>query len=124
MANANAAAPRYDHVLNAGAEYELRALVSEDGTPIDLTTYSASFKARADYDEGVVLFDLNSDTSPTYITMDSDGNLNVDLPASLTTAYASGAYKYTINVWPTANVDNVRRVLEGEIEVRPQVDTS
>lgn len=121
----NETAPRFDHVLNAGAEYELRVILKhEDGTPVDLSVYTASFKARLDFDSGTILFDLNSSTSPSFITMDDEGNLNVDIPASTTAAYVSGIYNFTINVWPTANTDNVRRALEGVIEVRPQVETS
>ena len=119
----NGAAKRFDHIINIGEEYELRTLITDDGV-LDLTGYTASFKARAEFDSGTVLFDLLSSTSPTYITMDDAGNLNVDIPASDTSAYTAGSYKFTINIWPTASPDNVRRVLEGEIEVRPQVVTS
>lgn len=118
------AAPRYDHVINQGAMYALRTIVTdESGTPIDLTAYSATYKARAEFDEGTVLFDLTT-TSPSMISMGANGELNVDLPPEDTESMTPGTYKFTLNIWPTAQPAAVTRALYGIIEVCAQVVTS
>lgn len=121
----NQQAPRDDHVLNQGAEYRFRAIVKEGGGDVvDLSSYTCTFKARAERDSGNVLFDLSSLTSPTFITLGESGELNIDIPASTTAGYTPGEYYYDIHLWPTGSPDNKDRVLEGIIEVRAQVVTS
>lgn len=120
----NQSAPRYDHILNQGAEYRFRSIVrDETGALVNLTGYTVSMKARIGFADGAILLDLLSSTSPTFIETTSTGEINISIPASVTANYTPAEYVYTMKAWPTGSADNSDRVLEGVIDVRPQVTT-
>lgn len=119
---ANQQAPRYDHVLNQGAEYRLRAIVrDENGDLVDLTGFVCEFRAATEYVGGDLLFDLISTTSPSFIDLTADGIVSVNVPASETANYVPAEYYYTMKLWPNGQSDNSDRVLEGIITVKPEV---
>ena len=85
-----------------------------DGVPYDLTGVTAKSQIRKSY------YSANTTAEFTVvIPTPTDGNINLILDANITANIAAGRYVYDVAIKDTANT--VTRVLEGIVNVIPQV---
>jgi hypothetical protein len=85
-----------------------------DGVPFDLTGATAKSQIRKSY--------YSANTTAEFIVIiptPTDGNINLILNANTTSNIAAGRYVYDVAIKDTANT--VTRVLEGIVNVIPQV---
>lgn len=89
-----------------------------DGTPIDLSTYTAHMQVRrnyADADKTDPVVDITDEDS---ITLDDEGNIFIVLTDDVTADIAAGTYVYDLEL---TNDGTVTKLLTGTVNVFPEV---
>jgi hypothetical protein len=106
----------YNIVAKKGTTFRLPMTVRTDGTPWNLTGYSARMQVRRSANDSVKLLDL---VSPTNITLNSSGQIVVNATATAMTAVPAGRYVYDLEVESAGG--EVTSLLEGRFVVKPEV---
>lgn len=107
---------RYDFEIDAGADF-IRTLTckNENGTPIDLTGYSAALKMRRVNDDKRVSSEFG--TANGFITLGGvAGTIAISINNSKT-AQLEGQYNYDLTITSQAGI--AVRILSGKITVNP-----
>lgn len=101
--------------LEQGTTFSTNITLNDiDGLPYDLTGVTAKSQIRKSY------YSANTTAEFTInIQTPTDGNINLILDAPITANIAAGRYVYDVAIKDTANT--VTRVLEGVVNVIPQV---
>jgi len=109
----------YELNINQGSNLSLEiALKNADGTPLNLTGYTARMQLRASYTAPDVIVELTTENS-RIIIIPLTGVVRLLLDASTTAALVAKNYVYDLEtVSPTGFVT---RVLQGEAIVSPEV---
>lgn len=113
------AAGSYDILCEQGATFSLvLTWRNPDGTPIDITGYSAKMQVRASKADATAILTL--DTTTGGITLGGDmGTVTLTASATATNSLTSGAYVYDLEL--TSATNNVTRLIEGAFTVSGQV---
>lgn len=108
--------------VDQGAKYSSAIdVVSANGAPLNLTTYTITGKIRKSYhsttsvDFGIDVYDA------------PNGKIQIYLEPSKTALLKAGRYVYDIQVASNLDSNDVLRIVEGQVEVNPRVtrpDTS
>ena len=107
-------AVRYKFHIDAGATFQRQfEYTNDDGTPFDLTGYSALMQIRQTPDAELAL-----EHEPTIDT--ETGMLTVTLTAEETATLTLPDYVYAIELYAPGNEPTIRLV-EGAVEVSPEV---
>lgn len=107
--------------IQQGATFRRRVTVAAaSGDPVDLTGFTARMQVREDYPAETVMLEASTDDGR--ITVDGPaGVLWITVPPTATAAlprYGFGVYDLEL-VSPDGG--DVRRILEGDVEVTPEV---
>jgi len=111
-------AGNYDIKCDQGATFS-RVITwkNSNGTPIDLTNYTARMQVRANYPSSTVI--LNLTTENAGITLGGAlGTITLAATATATAAIAADQYVYDLEL---ITGSNVTRVVEGTFTVNPEV---
>ena len=109
-------AGRYNITARQGATFSLTFTVSTDGSPWNLTGYSARMQVRAFATSSTKLLDL---VSPTNITLNSSGVCTITVGATTMAGLPAGSHLYDIEFETSGGV--VYPILEGKFIVRQEV---
>lgn len=117
-------AGKYNITIEQGSTLDLKIIYEDpNGTPIDLTNYSAKMQIRPDY----------ADLTPTtYLTLSSSldvdgsgiiitptsGSVNIYINATKTDSFAFDEGIYDLELY---NGNDVTRLLEGKVKVKKSV---
>ena len=111
-------AGNYDITCDQGATFS-RVITwkNSNGTPIDLTNYTARMQVRANYPSTTVVLELT--TVNGGITLGGAlGTITLAATATTTAAIAADQYVYDLEL---ITGSNVTRVVEGSFTVTPEV---
>lgn len=108
----------YDIICEQGATL-VRVVTYKDsaGNPVNLTTYTARMKVRSSRGAPGAYLTLASGGSG--ISLASNGEIQITVPATTTAAIPSGKYRYDLEVISPGNI--VTRVIEGDFTVSGEV---
>lgn len=102
--------------LEQGTDFTTTITLDDvNGVPYDLTGTTAKSQVKKSYYSSTPIaeFDISISTDPT------KGVITIDLGSPVTSNIASGRYVYDVLIKDSAN--NVTRILEGTLNVLPQV---
>ena len=105
----------YNLVVDQGSSYALDLLIKQGGSAMDLTNYTGRAQIRTTH--------TASSASASFTvtkTNASGGVLKMELEPATTAALAAGQYVYDLEIY-TANNAIVKRILQGEITLTPEV---
>ncbi len=107
----------YNITCPQGATFDKTFSVALDGTPKDLTGFSAALQVRETFDSTTPVVSL---TNGSGITLGGVlGTINVIVSSSATSAIPAGYYSYDLEITSGAGVRD--RLLEGKFVVTPEV---
>ena len=107
----------YDIICEQGTTFT-RVVTYKDaaGNAVNLTSYTARMKVRSSRGaEGFYMTLINT----RGITLQSNGEIEIVIPATSTARVPSGSYLYDLEIVSTSGV--VTRVIEGEFRVSGEV---
>lgn len=104
-------------LVDQGATFtKIVDVTNEDGTPFDLTGFSASSQMRKSY------FTNTSHEITAEVEGDpTNGQVKLTLLPSVTNSIRAGRYVYDLEVHNDSDPDVVIRVIEGIVTLTPQV---
>lgn len=107
----------YNITCPQGATFDKTFSVALDGSPKDLTGFSAAMQVRETFDSSATVVSL---TNGSGITLGGVlGTINVIVSSSATSAIPAGYYSYDLEITSGAGVRD--RLLEGKFIVTPEV---
>ena len=107
-------AVRYKLHIKAGASFEREfEYTNEDGTPFDLTGYSALMQIRETADAALAL-EIDPDIDV------ATGKVSISMTAAQTSTLTAPSYVYAIELYAPGNEPTLRFV-EGGVRVSPEV---
>jgi len=113
-------ANKKDLTLDVGATFRLPIQWQQsDGTPYDLTGWTAKMQIRASYADDTVLVEASSANGRIDLTDAATGWLVVTIAADITTTL-SGSGVYDIELTNPAD-GFVKRLLQGRMQFSPEV---
>ena len=110
----------YNTVIDQGADWYLTVTYENpDGTPIDITDYTAALQLRSLPNSPIYVLSLA--TGGDGITIDGEaGQVNIHATAEQTGAIDEGNYFYDLEI-TTPNTGVVTRLVQGQTVVSAQV---
>ncbi len=105
----------YNLIVDQGSSYALDLVIKQGGSAMDLTNYTGRAQIRTTH--------TASSASASFTvtkTNASGGVLKMELEPATTAALAAGQYVYDLEIY-TANNAIVKRILQGEITLTPEV---
>lgn len=108
----------YDILLEQGANYDQTFTWSVDGSPVNLTGYSARMQIRPAVTSSTVTFDFTSATTPIALG-GAAGTIRLRMSATETASVTAGAYVYDLELVSGSGI--VTRLLQGAVSVSPEV---
>jgi hypothetical protein len=107
-----------DFTIEQGATFNLLLTWKINGTPVNLTGYTARLAARVDVEDTEVILSLT--TSNGGITLGgSAGTIRLDQTAAQTTLLPAGTYVYDLEL--IAPNTTVTRLVQGELLISAEV---
>lgn len=113
-------AATYQIVCPQGGTFNVVMLWAIDGTPVNLTGYSAKLEVKTTYSAAAALITAESSTGE--IVLDATNNITVTIPASVTAAVPAGNYVYDLKVW-TGATPTVTRLIQGKWQHTAEVSS-
>lgn len=111
------AAGTLDFTIEQGATFNLLLTWKIDGTPVNLTNWTARLQARVDVDDTEVVLSL---TTGAGITLGgAAGTISLDQSATQTAILPAGNYIYDLELISGASA--VTRLVQGELNISPEV---
>ena len=109
----------YDFYIEQGATYQLVVTWKQpDGTPVDLTGYSARMQFRKTKTSTTVLF--SGTTANGVISLGgAAGTVSITIPATSTDDFTFGCGVYDLELESAGGI--VTRLIEGDVEVSKEV---
>ena len=112
-------ADTYQLEINQGADLEISFILNdENGTPINLTGYTARMQLRTSYNSATVEMELTTANGRIVITP-LLGKIALNAPASITTNLIAQQYVYDLEM--VSGSGYVTRVVQGDVIVSPEV---
>lgn len=105
----------YNLIVDQGSSYALDLVIKQGGSAMDLTNYTGRAQIRTTH--------TASSASASFTvtkTNASGGVLKMELEPATTAGLAAGQYVYDLEIY-TANNAIVKRILQGEITLTPEV---
>lgn len=96
----------------SNAHFEKQFTWSYDGTPVDLTNWTAKLQARNMPNGDKILIDIDETTG---ITLGASGTIDILIPLSDTITYTFDVLKYDLCLYPLSPADEGYRLVEGTI---------
>jgi hypothetical protein len=114
-------AQNHNITVDQGATFSLVVTwKNPNGTPIDLTGYTARMQARAKYDSpNPPLFSLTSTPAAGLVLGGVAGTVTITIDAATTAGLVPGQYVYDLEVVSSGGI--VTRLIEGRCIVSPEV---
>jgi len=110
-------AGKYDITIEQGATFTLSMTVKKNGSPVDLTGYTARMQARPHAGSSAVYLDLSSVNK---ITLGGPaGTIVISLTAAETAALPTGTFVYDLELISPLGVTT--RLLAGRVVVSAEV---
>lgn len=109
------AAGTYNILVEQGSTFSQTVTVKEDGSPKDLTGYSARAQMRPTRTSTTL-----TATFTCTISTPSTGAIVMELDPSTTAGIADGRYYYDLEIYTSGDAI-VSRLLQGEVTVSPEV---
>jgi hypothetical protein len=107
----------YNLTVYAGADFDQTFTITQGGTALNLTNYSASMQVREAADATAILLSL---TSGTGITLGGTaGTVAVVITSAQSSALSAGSYAYDLELVSGGNI--VTRLLQGGFSVSGNV---
>lgn len=103
--------------LPQGQTWDISFRWSADGTPVDLSTYSARMQLRASAEAASPVASLT--TANGQISLTSTGGIQLNLSATSTSAITAAVYLYDLEL--VSSSGNVRRLMEGNAKVSREI---
>lgn len=91
-----------------------------DGTPMDLTGYTALMHVRESVGSATVELELSTENG-RLVLGDETGTVQILVDAATTSAMAAKTYKYDLEMVSADSPAIVTRLIEGDFKVRPEV---
>lgn len=93
------------------------------GTPVDMTGYGARMQVRSAAGATDLEIDASTDNGMIVIgnPEETDGTVNINVPALFMTEIAAGSYKYDIDVYSGDATPIVTRLVQGSFKVSAEV---
>ena len=111
------AAGTLNFTIEQGATFNLLLTWKVNGTPVDLTNYTARLQARVDVEDSEIILSL---TNGAGITLGGvAGTISIDQTAVQTTVLPSGTFVYDLEL--VAGSGSVTRLVQGELLISPEV---
>lgn len=110
-------AGKYSFVIEAGATLNFQFTILSNNEPWDLTGFSARMDIRESTDSPDALISLVDGDG--IILGDEEGTVEVEIDAVTTSTFPSGRYVYDLEIESAGGT--VWRVIEGKVNVRPEV---
>lgn len=113
------AAGQYDFTIEQGATF-VRPFVwkSSDGTPVNLTAYTARMQVRQSYSSGEILLNATTENGRLQVS-GAEGKVTLSLTADVTAAITWRRGRYDLEL--VAPDGAVTRLLEGQITVSKEI---
>lgn len=113
-------AGRYSIVCEQGATKSIQMVWRDsEGDPIDLTDYSVRSQVRQTHHSIDPILDLGDEGYISILTPETNGQLSIVIPASVTASLPSGRFVFDIEL--EDDVGTVTRLIEGSFVVTPEV---
>jgi hypothetical protein len=107
----------YNIVAEQGSTFTLQFTIDTDGTPWNLTSYTAAMQVRPFVESTTKILDL---TSSNGITLGgSNGTVTVSVSAAGMTAAAAGRHVYDLELTSPGGV--VTKIIAGAFIIQPEV---
>lgn len=108
----------YNTVIDQGADWYINfTYKNPDGTPVNITSYTAALQIRTSPLAKTTVLSLGTGTGITITG--ASGIIAVHATAAQTTAITNGRYAYDLEITSPQSI--VTRLVQGTIEVTPQV---
>ena len=101
--------------IDQGSDFNFSVDLATEGASVNLAGYSARGQIRKSY--------TSSTATDFIITIDDSDTLSASLTAAQTGALKPGRYVYDIEILSGDATPIVTRVVEGQIDVTPRVNT-
>jgi hypothetical protein len=112
------AAGTLDFTIEQGATFNLLLTWKIDGTPVNITNWTARLAARVDVEDSEVILSLT--TSNGGITLGgAAGTISLNQTATQTALLPAGTYVYDLEL--VSAVGAVTRLVQGELNISPEV---
>jgi|TARA_R110002167_G_scaffold351325_1_gene563851 hypothetical protein len=105
----------YNLVIDQGSDFALDLVIKQAGTALNLTNYSGRAQLRSSVEASSA-----SASFTVTITNAANGALKMQLPAATSSGIAAGQYVYDLEIF-TANNSIVKRIIQGEVTITPEV---
>ena len=105
----------YNLVVDQGSSFALDLAIKQSGLDLDLTNYTGRAQLRTTHISSSVAASFTVTT-----TNASAGTLKLELSPATTAALSPGQYVYDLEIY-TANDAIVKRILQGEVTLTPEV---
>lgn len=111
----------HDTFIDQGSMFELNILAqNSDKSIMDLTGYDARMQVRETVDSAVVL--MTASTGDGRITINAPGGIvMIRVGADVTSALTFNTAKYDVEVYKAADLTVVKRLVQGNISLHPEV---
>lgn len=107
---------KYNIKAYQGATYDVTITWSIDGTPVDLTSYTAAMQVRQRPDSASPVLNLSTDSE---ITLGGTaGTININVPADTMGSAVAGGYLYDLEL---DSGSEVTRLLQGQFLIEAGV---
>ena len=105
----------YNLVIDQGSDFALDLVIKQAGTALNLANYSGRAQLRTAHSASSA-----SASFSVTVTNASEGALKLQLSASTSSNLAAGQYVYDLEIY-TANDSIVKRIVEGDVTLTPEV---
>ena len=105
----------YNLVIDQGSDFALDLVIKQAGTALNLTNYSGRAQLRTAHSASSA-----SASFSVTVTNATEGALKLQLAASTSSSLAAGQYVYDLEIY-TANNSIVKRIVEGDVTLTPEV---
>jgi len=109
-------AATYDLVIDQGSDFAIDLLIKEQGTPKDLTGYSARAQMRATRTST----EIAGSFTCAVLSPPTDGKVKMSLSNAASSAMDAGRYFYDLEIH-TPNDVIVKRLIQGEVTLNQEV---
>ncbi len=105
----------YNLVIDQGSDFALDLVIKEGGSALNLSNYSG----RAQLRTSVTASSASASFTVT-VTNAANGALKMQLPAATSSGISAGQYVYDLEIY-TANNSIVKRIMQGDVTITPEV---
>jgi len=111
----------HDTFIDQGSTFELNIQAqNSDKSVMDLTGYDARMQVRETIDSSTVL--LSASTGDGRITINAPGGIvMIRVGADVTTVLTFNTAKYDVEIYKAGDLTTVKRLVQGNISLHPEV---